>query len=132
MLTGPVLCLALAIYYEANTEPYVGKVAVAQVIMNRVKSNLYPDSICEVVEQGSDKGRRKCQFSFMCDGLKEEPVPGKSWDSAVAVAGHVFSGLAPKVVPKNVLHYHSISVLPNWSLSMKRYKTIGRHIFLIM
>ena len=64
-------CLTKAIYFEANTEPRVGMYAVAEVILNRVRSNRFPNSICEVVKQRTVQEYKLCQFSFYCDGKPE-------------------------------------------------------------
>ena len=73
-----IMCLAMAIYFEARGEPMVGQVAVAQVIMNRVYDHRYPNDVCDVVKQGyyytwneNIPIRDKCQFSFWCDGKPE-------------------------------------------------------------
>src|SRR5215217_6545414 len=63
-------CLATAIYFEARGEAYRGQVAVAQVVMNRVKDHRYPNTICGVVFQNQSR-RNSCQFSFACDGIPE-------------------------------------------------------------
>ena len=71
-------CLATAIYFEARGESYRGQVAVAQVVLNRVKHKLYPDTICGVVFQNQNR-RNSCQFSFACDGRPERITDDKSW-----------------------------------------------------
>lgn len=65
-------CLAQAIYFEARSEPLEGQLAVGQVVMNRVESNAYPDTTCEVVFQ-NERMRHRCQFSFACDGKSDRP-----------------------------------------------------------
>ena len=77
-------CLATAIYFEARGESYRGQVAVAQVVLNRVKDHRYPDTICGVVFQNQSR-RNSCQFSFACDGIPETINDSKSWAQA---AGH--------------------------------------------
>ena len=74
-ITEAILCLALNVYHEAKNQPFIGQVAVAQVVMNRVYDERYPDTICEVVEQGPTYSwkpdfpiRNRCQFSWYCDG----------------------------------------------------------------
>ena len=78
-------CLARAIYFEARSEPEAGQIAVANVILNRVKSKRYPDSICGVVYDGAHR-LNSCQFSFACDGKKDAPKSAKQWSKAKKLA----------------------------------------------
>ena len=83
-ITEAILCLALNVYHEAKNQPFIGQVAVAQVIMSRVYDDRYPNTVCEVVKQGyyytwdnNKPIRDKCQFSFWCDG-KPETIKDKN------------------------------------------------------
>ena len=71
-------CLAQAVYFEARSEPFEGQVAVAYVILNRVKDRRYPNDICAVVFQ-NEKRRHLCQFSFACDGLSDNHYEMAAW-----------------------------------------------------
>ena len=79
MIAEALMCMALNIYHEARNQSIVGQVAVAEVVMNRVEDSRFPDTICEVVKQAvtyknTDKPvLHKCQFSWYCDGQKDEP-----------------------------------------------------------
>lgn len=120
-------CLAMAIYYEAASEGLAGQQAVAQVVMNRVRHPAWPNSVCGVVFQGSER-TTGCQFTFTCDGsLARKPnASGMARARAVARAalgGYVFRpvGLAT--------HYHRIDVYPYWAASLREVGTIGLHRF---
>ena len=119
-----VLCLALNVYFEARSEPINSQFAVAEVTMNRVKSNAYPDSVCEVVWQ------RK-QFSWTHDGKSDKPKNSYAWRLALAVAKSTLSDTNgyTSQLPPNTLHYHADYVSPYWVGQYKKVGTIGRHIF---
>lgn len=130
----PLECLTQAVYYEARGEPREGQVGVAQVVMNRVNSGRYPDSVCAVVFQGAD--RPGCQFSFACEGNRQGgPVNPASWARSQAVAQEVLaSARSPNPAPFNsgptgADHFHADYVQPKWSSQMQRLAQIGRHIF---
>ncbi len=121
-------CLATAIYFEARSEPIKGQLAVAQVIMNRVRSSYYADTVCGVVYEGAHR-RNSCQFSFACDGIADKPKDKKRWKIAGDLAKRVTDG---KVWLKDIgyaSHYHATYVKPKWRHSMKYIKRIGAHIF---
>ena len=120
-------CLTQAIYYEAGNEPTDGKRAVAQVILNRVRSPAFPNSVCGVVYQGSQK-QTGCQFTFTCDGaLNRTPNP-KSWQSAREIAAAALHGSVFAPVG-HATHYHANYVVPYWAGSMAKVSTIGAHLF---
>lgn len=120
-------CLARAIYYEARGEPYDGKVAVAQVVLNRARSRSWPDTICGVVHQGQSRGE-KCQFSYVCfDNLS--PPFGESWDEARSIAGYAVAGKVYLRELEHATHYHTTAVKPVWRENLNRIATIGAHIF---
>jgi spore germination cell wall hydrolase CwlJ-like protein len=120
-------CLARALYYEARGESYEGQVAVAQVIMNRVRMTGWPDSICGVVNQGIDRGE-KCQFSFACHVSAIEPA-GELWDSAKDLAADAIAGRAWLREAMDATHYHTVNVAPVWRLGLTPIRTIGKHTF---
>ncbi len=121
-------CLSRAIYFEARSESELGQLAVAKVIMNRVKSKVYPNTICDVVYQGAHR-RNSCQFSFACDGSADNPRPGKAWRQAQRVAKRAINGASDVRVISTATHYHADYVNPRWSGAMKRLIKIGKHIF---
>lgn len=121
-------CLATAVYFEARGEPLSGQVAVAQVVLNRVQSPRYPDSICDVVYQ-NDHRRNACQFSFACDGLPEAALETKAWERARKVSDEVVAGQAKLTSVAMATNYHATSVDPYWASSMQRLTRIGAHVF---
>lgn len=121
-------CLATAIYFEARSEPDRGQIAVGQVVMNRVKSDAFPDTICDVVYQG-EENRNACQFSFACDGLPEKAKNRKAWHKAREIARLVLKGRSLIGEVRSATFYHANHANPRWASKMKRLATIGRHVF---
>ena len=121
-------CLARAIYFEARSESELGQLAVAKVILNRVKNPAYPNSICDVVYQGAHR-KNSCQFSFACDGQSDQPRGGSAWHQARRVAKRAINGTSDVRVISTATHYHADYVSPKWSGAMKRLIKIGKHIF---
>ena len=121
-------CLAEAVYFEARGETYRGQVAVAQVVLNRVKSDLYPSTICGVVYQ-NQSWRNACQFSFACDGIPERVTEPAAWATAKEVSEKVLRGDVYLTEVANATHYHANYVRPVWARQMKKMTTIGLHIF---
>ena len=119
--------LALAVYYEARSEPFLGQVAVAEVVLNRTDSARYPDNVCEVVTQGGTV-RHRCQFSYYCDGKPESPQNRRAWRRAVAIATLTQNGVLSAEVD-DATHYHATYVAPYWRDHLDHVTTIGRHIF---
>ena len=121
-------CLAEAIYFEARSEPEDGQAAVAQVVLNRVRSGNYPADVCGVVYQ--DRNRPfACQFSFACEGKSlriEEPGP---WAVAVRIAKDVTSGATYNPQVGDAVNYHANYVMPYWASTLQRVDRIGHHIF---
>lgn len=121
-------CLALNIYFEARSEPIAGKIAVGHVVMNRVADTRYPDKVCEVVKQGGEKPRNKCQFSWFCDGRSDRPVNVAAWKESLALARVVFWGYSQDPT-QGALWYHADYVRPYWRRALERGPKIGRHVF---
>jgi hypothetical protein len=121
-------CLAEAIYFEARSEPEAGQAAVAQVVLNRVRSGIFPSNVCGVVYQ--DRNRPfACQFSFACEGRSlriEEPGP---WAVAVRIASDVVSGASYNPLVGEAVNYHANYVTPYWARTLQRVDQIGHHIF---
>lgn len=123
-----IRCLATAIYHEARGEPIKGQQAVAQTIMNRVRSHYYPDTVCGVIYQGSHR-RTGCQFSFACDKISDTARDKKLWENSNRVATEVADGKVWLPDIGYASHYHATYVKPVWRKYMKRIKRIGVHIF---
>lgn len=116
-------CLASAVYFEARGEQIEGQLAVAEVVLNRVASKKYPDTICEVVEQ-------PWQFSFVnaTGRIPEADRASKAWKNAVAISTIALDKLAAEV-SQDVLWYHADYVAPSWGKRLDREKKVGLHIF---
>lgn len=120
-------CLAKALYFEARGETIRGQFAVAEVILNRVDSPDYPNSICKVVNQGTGQLHR-CQFSFTCDGHAETIAEPQAYARAGKIA-HLMTQGAERPLTKGATHYHTKSVNPRWARVFPRTATIGYHHF---
>jgi hypothetical protein len=124
-------CLAEAIYFESRSEPEDGQAAVAQVVLNRVRSGIYPNTVCGVVYQ--DRNRPfACQFTFACEGKSlrvEEPGP---WAVATRIARDVVSGANYNPKVDIAVNYHANYVAPFWVGYLKKVDHIGAHIFYAM
>ena len=102
--------------------------AVAQVVLNRVKSGLYPASICGVVYQNRHH-RNACQFSFACEGKALRVTEGEPWKTAVRIAHEVLQGDTWLADVGGATHYHANYVRPRWARALKKMDVIGHHIF---
>ena len=123
-------CLATAIYFEARGEPEDGQLAVAQVVLNRVKNPTYPNTICGVVYQNQSK-RNRCQFSFACDGRPDRVTDNAAWTKAEELARNSVEDQKATFIEEvgSATHYHATYVKPRWASRMTRTDRIGRHIF---
>jgi spore germination cell wall hydrolase CwlJ-like protein len=121
-------CLAEAVYFEARSESAEGQAAVAQVVLNRVKSGLYPTSICGVVYQNRHR-HLACQFTFACEGKALRIGESESWEQAKRVASAVLEGRTYLADVGSATHYHANYVKPYWARRLKKMDVIGRHIF---
>ena len=120
-------CLTQAIYYEARNQSDDGQRAVAQVVLNRVRHPSYPNSVCGVVFQGSERVTG-CQFSFTCDGSMYGYIEPDAWDFAQQIAREALSGSVYRPVGL-ALNYHSTSIRPYWAPGLTRQAVVGSHIF---
>ena len=116
-------CLRQALYFESRGESLQGQFAVAEVILNRVDSPDFPDTICKVVHA---RGRGACAFSYVCDGLRSmhEAV---SRDRAGRIARVMMDG-APRTLTLGATYFHTHRVSPNWGRRVKT-ASIGAHVF---
>jgi spore germination cell wall hydrolase CwlJ-like protein len=122
-------CLAINIYREAGHEPFEGKVAVAQVTMNRVKAGQFGKDVCGVVYQKNVVMERVvCQFSWACDQVhKNRPINQSAYNESMAVAKKVLLENFRLDILKDALYYHANYVNPRWPL--EKIGSIGNHIF---
>ena len=122
-------CLTRNIYWESATEPFEGKVAVAQVTINRVESGRFAPDICGVVYQKNVVYDRViCQFSWFCDGSsKIRPIYPAHWKESEEVAKKVLLEGFRLPSVKNALYFHADYVKPQWG--KPQVAKFGRHIF---
>ena len=141
-------CLAKNMYYEARSQGLAGQLAVSLVVLNRVKDDRFPNTICEVVHQGpvreswKTKGkvvpesqrtyfpiRNRCQFSWYCDGKSDEPTEPDSWQRALDIAHGVMNHSLGLGLTDGADHYHANFIEPFWAPHMTLVTTIGNHKF---
>ena len=134
-MLSSLACMAVAIYFEARSEPLAGQLAVANVVMNRVWDERYPNDVCEVITQGRLGSkptdivyRDQCQFSFYCDGKSDDPKNEEAFDFAVDIASYVLAGVWLDQTD-GATHYHAIDVSPDWAMVKTRVVRIENHIF---
>ena len=122
-------CLAKNIYYEAGSEPFEGKVAVAQVTLNRVSSGLFPDDVCRTIYQKNVFYEKViCQFSWACDrDTGSRPPNNANYKESMEVAKKVLLEEFRLPALKEALYYHADYINPNWG--KKPIAKIGHHIF---
>ena len=126
-----IKCLAMNVYHEARGEPVSGQYAVANVTLNRVNADRYPDDVCRVVYQKTwiDKRQRYvAAFSWTVDRIADIPKESRAWKQAVKVARQVYYENATSQA-KDALYYHADYVKPRWASKKLRVAKIGRHIF---
>ncbi|MCY4445953.1 MAG: cell wall hydrolase [Rhodobacteraceae bacterium] len=120
-------CMAEAIFFEARGEPLAGKYAVGEVILNRVKSKAFPNTICGVVRQGGTK-RAQCQFSYYCDGRSEKISEPESFKGIMKITHNIIHGLYTPTT-KGATYFHALSSNPRWSKVFQHTATVGYHKF---
>ena len=116
-----LLCLALAVYHEARNQPLAGQLAVAQVVVNRVRDSRFANTVCGVVYA-------PWQFSFYWDGKSDKPYEMAAWSTAQLVASAAMAGSGHAEL-EGVTHYHADYVSPWWAKRMNVAIEIGDHIF---
>ena len=127
-----VECLAKNIYYEAGSESYEGKLAVAQVTLNRVNSGKFPSDICSVVYQKTvDQNLRTiCQFSWTCMAKELVSKNKYTWEESQLIAKRALTEpvLHDIIAESKALYFHASYIKPDWNRT-KIVKQIGNHIF---
>lgn len=127
-------CLAQNVYFEARGSSFADQVAVADVVLNRVDSARYPDTVCDVVQQakmaknGLPK-RNQCQFSWYCDGKSDWPTNKDAWANAQYIAYSMIHNDAFIGLTEGALNYHADYVAPKWAKKLKLVGQIGSHIY---
>lgn len=122
-------CLARNIYHEAGGEPFEGKVAVAQVTLNRVNSGKFPNDICKTIYQKNIVYEKViCQFSWACDrDTGARPPNNASYKESVEVAKKVLLEDFRLPALKDAMYFHGDYINPGWK--REKVAKIGRHIF---
>ena len=131
-----VMCMAKNIFFEAAVESTAGKLAVAQVTLNRVRSKNYPNTICDVVYEGRHHAsgfpkRDQCQFSWYCDGRGDEPAESQLWIDSQDLAKYVILRQGDLIdITDGATHYHARYIdAPRWAGQKKVTAKIDEHIF---
>lgn len=120
-------CLAAAAWYEIGDDR-TGQRAVVQTVINRVNHPGFPNSVCGVVFEGSQRSTG-CQFTFTCDGsLSRRRPSARAWERALSVANDALDGFVDASIG-SATHYHADYVTPWWSAHLKRLTAVGPHVF---
>lgn len=142
-LNQDIHCLAQNIYFEAGNQPLAGKIAVVNVVLNRVEHDKFPNNVCDVVYQTKEwrtswTGKTipklgMCQFSWFCDGKSDKPKDSKTWAESLQLADDM---LVKYVKSDNYLDltegamwYHAYYIQPYWSHHLNETVQISAHIF---
>ncbi|MFN3401072.1 MAG: cell wall hydrolase [Ferrovibrio sp.] len=129
MLDAETKCLALSVYWESKTETRQGQLAVAHIVLNRKQHPEFPNTICGVVAQKPEGSKKGCQFSWWCDGKRDEPKADADWQEAVDSAQAAMRGEAGDPTG-GALYFHSSKIKPPaWATKRKRLARIDDHIF---
>jgi len=125
-LNDAMTCLSRTIYWEAKGEAGVGMESIANVVMNRLGHEGFPDTICEVVRQGREQG--SCQFSWWCDGRSDDAEEEKAYAIAKEIARKALNRqLADRT--GGAMYFHQRQQSPDWSEEYIRTVTVGEHVF---
>ena len=125
--TSEMKCLAEAIYFEARGEALEGQYAVGEVIINRVLSKDFPNSVCGVISEGANK-LNACQFSYNCDGKLETITEKKIYERILKLSQMLLEPSA-MFLTGGATFYHSKLVSPSWSKKFIKTNEIGNHVF---
>lgn len=134
-VSAQMACLAQNVYFEARNQSYNGQLAVAQVVLNRVESDRFPDTICRVIKQGRTDSRgnmirHQCHFSWYCDGLSDMPKNEEAWSQALMVAHEaMYLHESGHDITNGADHYHAKNVNPWWTDDMTYTMQIDDHLF---
>jgi len=135
------VCLAKNMYYEARNQGTAGALAVTAVVLNRVNDSRYPNTICEVVEQGPTRVswknskmfypiKNQCQFSWYCDGKSDNPRNIKEWNYMLGLSTGILNNTIPFLdITDGATHYHADYVMPSWAKTKTKTVEIQDHIF---
>ena len=127
-----IKCLTMNIYFEARGSNLADQAAVADVVLNRVASNKYPNTICAVIQQGVKHRngvsvRNKCQFSWFCDGKSDKMTDIDAARAAYYLAHQMLNKNRFRGITEGSLNYHATYVDPYWAKTFELVGTIGKH-----
>ena len=143
-------CLALNMYHEARSQGTAGLFAVSAVVLNRVNDSRFPNSVCEVIEQGPireswktrqhkdlpDSKRKyypiknKCQFSWYCDGKSDVPYNKKRYEELLDLSKAImYNEISFVDITDGALFYHADYVTPGWAKTKQKTVEVQDHIF---
>ena len=137
MIEAALVCLALNIYHESRDQPFLGQVAVAQVVMNRVRDKRYPNTVCEVVKQSPTYSwkpdfpvRNRCQFSWYCDGKSDTIHDMVAFKAIEELSASIIVAYGvQRDITDGAVMYHASYVKPYWAKSYERTSRVDSHIF---
>ena len=124
-MIAELICLATCVFYEARGESVDGQLAVAEVVLNRVRSNRYPDDICSVINQSR-------QYSYTHDGKSDDFLKEPEQEAvvrAILVASEVLNGYGLGITST---HYHTTAIMPYWAQFYDYDGKLGDHMFYTM
>jgi len=139
--TESAICLAKNMYYEARNQGTAGQLAVTAVVFNRVNDRRFPNTICEVIQQGPTREswkkngtfypiKNRCQFSWYCDGKSDEPKQLKTYERFLTIAHAIlYNELTFVDITDGAVFYHADYVTPGWAKSKDKTTEIQDHIF---
>ncbi len=136
-------CLAQNIYFEAGNQPLAGKIAVVNVVLNRVEHDKFPNNVCDVVYQTKEwrtswTGKTvpklgMCQFSWFCDGKSDKPKDSKTWAESLQLADDMLVKYVKNDnyldLTEGAMWYHAYYIQPYWSHHLNETVQISAHIF---
>jgi len=125
-LDDAITCLSRTIYWEAKREGAAGMEAIANVVMNRLGHKGFPNTICEVVRQGHERGA--CQFSWWCDGRSDDAEEDKPYTIAKEIARKALNRQLPDRTG-GAMYFHQQKLTPGWSEKYIKTVEIGEHVF---
>lgn len=123
----PAHCFAKNLYFEARSEGREGMIAVGWVVLNRVDSELYPDTICGVIYDGGE--RPPCEFNWWCDGRSDRPTERQSWELAQEIAAEMLDEPPPDPTDGALWFHGDWIEVPEWLQDRKRTLHLGDHFF---
>ena len=129
MMASATLCLALNMFFEARNEPLEGQLMVAEVTLNRVTSDRYPDTICEVVWQPK-------QFSWTHKVKQYDPTQMSyldrvAWREIKDIAGFILQDPSQALPGIEATHYHADYTEPFWAAELEYLGQVGTHVFYV-